>query len=42
MTPQDSDMCVVVAEDERSFEETTPIDGAMCVALAVDVTSLEG
>ena len=42
MTPLDSDMFVVVVEDERPFEETTPIDGATFVALGVDVTSLEG
>ena len=40
MTPLDSGMFVVVVEDERPFEETTPIYGALCVVVSTGVTSL--
>jgi len=39
MTQLDSDMFVVVAEDERPLEETTHIDGVLCVIVSTGVTS---
>ena len=40
MTSLYSDMFVVVVEDERPLEETTPVDGALCVVVSTGVTSL--